>query len=319
MLRLPLGTLAALALVAAPAAIASVGPSPGVVSGGNGLDATAGATRYVTTVIGSRTVLQEVRARDGSVLTASFSGTFGIPLTTYSGDTGGLTADGRTLVLGDASPQTTPLRKQTSFLAVYTNDLRTRARITLRGDFAFDALSPDGRMLYLIQHLSPTDTSRYVVRAYDVDNHVLVSGTIADKSQQGWIMAGAPVARATGPGGRWVYTLYQRTGGTPFVHALDTVTGIAHCTGIPWTGDQTPIWNLRLSLGHGGRSLAIHWRSGRPFMVMDTRSWRLSTPRGSFPSWIVGVAVGATLALLLGAAALRRAIRAEGPLAVRPA
>ena len=53
----------------------------------------------------------------------------------------------------------------------------------MRGDFAFDALSPDGRMLYLIQHLSAADTSRYIVRAYDIQNGVLLSGTIADKSQ----------------------------------------------------------------------------------------------------------------------------------------
>ena len=36
-------------------------------------------------------------------------------------------------------------------------------------------------------------------------------------------MAGYPVARATGPGGRWVYTLYRQPTNYPFVHALDTV------------------------------------------------------------------------------------------------
>ena len=311
----------ALALVAAPAALAANGPSPGVVSGGNGVVAPGGAIRYVTVPAGARTTLEAVRVRDGRVVRfASFPGRFGIPLTTYSGSTGGVSADGLTVVLTDASPHSAPLRDATSFLVAYTKTFETRAEITLTGDFAFDALSPDGKMLYLIQHLSATDTSRYIVRAYDVGNGVLLSGTVADKSQEGWVMAGAPVARATGPGGRRVYTLYQRTGGTPFVHALDTTMGVAHCIGIPWTGDQTAIWKLRLSLGHGGRTLAIHWQSGRKFMLMDTRSWRLSTPHGGGFAWgILAAAIGGAFVLLLAAALLRRALRAAGPLAARPA
>jgi hypothetical protein len=313
--------VASLALVAAPNALASGGPSPGVVTGGTGLAAPGGAIRYVAAPTATRTVLEVVRVHGGSVMRyASFAGLFGIPLTTYSGTTGGLSADRRTLVLGDASPQTTALRKATTFLAVYTDTLGTRALITLRGDFAFDALSPDGRMLYLIQHLSATDTSRYVVRAYDILNGVLLSGTVADKSQRGWVMAGAPVARASGPGGRWVYTLYQRTGGTPFVHALDTMTGHAHCIGIPWTGNQAAIWNLRLSLGRDGRTLAIHWKSGHGFLLMNTRSWRLSTPHGGGFAWgILAAAIGGAFALLLAAALLRRALRTDGPLEARPA
>jgi hypothetical protein len=307
----------ALVLAAAPAALAANGPTLGVVSGGNGVAAPGGAIRYVTVPAGTRTALEAVRVRDGRVVRfASFAGAFGIPVTTYSGSTGGVSADGLTVVLAERSPD----RGSTSFLAVYTKTFETSAAITLTGDFAFDALSPDGKMLYLIQHLSPTDSSRYVVRAYDVDNGFLLRGTVADKSQQGWVMAGVPVARATGPGGRWVYTLYQRTGGTPFVHALDSMTGHAHCIGIPWSGDQAAIWNLRLSLGRGAHTLAIHWKSGHSFMSMDTRSWRLSVPHGGGFAWgILAAAIGGALALLLAAWLLRRALRAEGPLEARPA
>ena len=73
------------------------------------------------------------------------------------------------------------------------------------------------------------------------------------------------------------------------------------------------------ALGHGGRTLAIHWRSGRGFLTMDTRSWRLSTPHGGFAWSILAAALGGALALLLLAAALRHALRAEGPLEARPA
>ena len=68
--------------------------------------------------------------------------------------------------------------------------------------------------------------------------HVEVS---ADKAQAGWVMEGSPMTRATSADGRWVYTLYSRPGGYPFVHALDTVNGVAHCIGLPWRGDQAPM------------------------------------------------------------------------------
>src|SRR5439155_18058731 len=141
MLRLLLaGTLA---LVAAPTALASNGPSPGVVLGGNGVAAPGGATRYVTVPAGSRTALEAVRVRDGRVVRfGSFPGRFGIPLTTYSGSTGGVSADGLTVVLADASRHSAPLRSSTSFLAVFAKTFETRATITLQGDFPFDALSP---------------------------------------------------------------------------------------------------------------------------------------------------------------------------------
>jgi hypothetical protein len=314
------GALAALALAVAPAALAS-GTSPGVLLGGGGIAASGGTIHYVAVPAGSQTMLESVRVRDGKVLRfASFAGQLGVPVTTFEGSPGGLSADGSTLVLADATQPGQTLRKTSSFVAVFARNLTTRALITLHGDFSYDALSPDGTKLYLVQHVSSADQTRYVVRAYDVDNGYLLPGTIADKSQVGWVMAGMPVARATGPGGRWVYTLYQRPGGTAFVHALDTETGVAHCTGIPFAGDQSPIWNLRLSLAHGGRTLSIHWRTGRSFLLMDTRSWRLSTPSaGGFQWWIVGAGVGGALALLAAAALLRRALRAEGPLEARPA
>ena len=50
-------------------------------------------------------------------------------------------------------------------------------------------------------------------------------------------MDGYPLTRVTSADGRWVYTLYQNggVGGYPFVHALDTVRGVAHCIGVPLT------------------------------------------------------------------------------------
>src|SRR5437899_1858493 len=80
---------------------------------------------------------------------------------------------------------------------------------------------PDGRTLYLIQHTSTSDLVRYVVRAYDLRTKRLLPGTITDPREPGEAMKGYPVARATSLHGAWVYTLYLRMGGKPFVHALN--------------------------------------------------------------------------------------------------
>src|SRR5579862_7396280 len=62
-------------------------------------------------------------------------------------------------------------------------------------------------------------------------------------------MQGSPVTRTTSADGRWVYTLYTNQGGYPFVHALDTVLGVAHCVGLPMR-NQTAIDDAKLVL-HG--------------------------------------------------------------------
>ncbi|HEY2543213.1 MAG TPA: hypothetical protein VGH92_09190, partial [Gaiellaceae bacterium] len=96
---------------------------------------------------------------------------------------------------------------------------------------------------------------------------------------------------------RWVYTLYSNPSGYPFIHALDTVRGVAHCVGIPMA-KQGGIYNLELALR--GNRLAVHWRSGRPFLNVNTTTWRVSPARaGAFPWWTVGVAVA--VLLILGA------------------
>src|SRR4029077_18738176 len=96
-------------------------------------------------------------------------------------------------------------------------------------------------------------------------------------------------ARTSSLDGRWVYTLYQNPGGYPFVHALDTVRGVAHCIGLPWRGSQDGFYNLRLTLH--GRSLAVHWLSGRPWLRVDTRTWRVAADRRDGLPWIA-VAAG---------------------------
>ena len=85
-------------------------------------------------------------------------GAFGVAVLSPQGGYGeGLSHDGRTLVL-----QSMGLAAKTQFALVNTSDLTTRDRISLNGTFAFDALSPDGSRLYLIEHTSLQDVQRAI-------------------------------------------------------------------------------------------------------------------------------------------------------------
>jgi hypothetical protein len=296
-------------LCAAPAALAA-GPDPGVMLGGLGVSGPGGKIRYVAVGGKGVTTVTAMRRSGRVVRWATYRGGFGIPAVTFNGSTGGVSSDGSTLVLADSHTGngTYPLKKRSAFLIVNAKSLRVRARVALRGHYSFDALSPDGSRLYLIQHVSALKLTHYVVRAYDLDRNQLLAGRIADKSQRGWVMNGMPFARATSVGGRWVYTLYQNPGGYPFVHALDTVRGVAHCIGIPWTGSQNALWKLRLSVRDSGRTLALRWRSGRPFLAVAVGSWRISHPskhEAGFPWWIVAVCAGGGAALVAGGLLVR--------------
>ena len=253
----------------------------------------------------------------------SLRGAWVVPGVALDGTPGGLSGDGRTLVLTKSPVSVYPT--WSDFRVVRTRDLAPVQRVHLQGSFSYDALSPDGSRLYLIQHVQNPSLSRYVVRAYDLARRRLLPGRIADRTQRGWVMAGWPVTRATSADGRWVYTLYARPGGTPFVHVLDTVRGVAHCTGIPWRSEnQNPLWSLRLSVRNGGRTLSLHWRSGREFLAVTRGTWRISRPTAAragsgFPWWILGVAgAGALLALMAYGRARRRTDRSGSASATAP-
>ena len=271
-----------LALCAAPAAFAD-GPVSGAYQNGDGVLVDDGAARVVAVGVydGGTTMLTRISAATGSVeATVPLVGAWGIPATVPSAPEG-VSANGRTLVLGDATyvyPRT-----RSGFLLVDPKTLRISHGITLQGDFAYDAISPNGKRLYLIQHMS-NDNAKYVVRAFDVPSLRLLPGRIADRTQKSWVMQGYAVDRVTSTDGRWVYTLYGNPGGFPFVHALDTVEGVAHCVGLPWRGSDTAPYNMRLSLT--GTTLRVHWRSGRAWQRIDTRTYSVSTDRhDGFPWW----------------------------------
>src|SRR5581483_2149975 len=199
-------------------AAGAAGPSPGVLQGSTGVTAPTTPFRFVALNGPGTTTLAAIDKTSGGVTRwRTLAGEWGIPLVTFGGTADGLSRDGRTLVVAEWTPPSTgPLRAQSTFGVYDTKALRERGRFTLRGDFSFDALSPDAGTLYLIQHVSEQDVFKYLVRAYDLRANRLLPTVVADKRQRGWVMRGLPVRRLASPDGRWVYTLYSQDGGAPF-------------------------------------------------------------------------------------------------------
>jgi hypothetical protein len=243
-----------LALLAVPAATAA---GPWLGTGGSGFG-------YTTAVHGQTTTV-----RNGSQ-TISLSGRFGVARVTLNGGIGGLSANGRVLVLGERFQPTGELRAQSAFAVLSTKPLALRRIVELKGDFGFDALAPDGSTLYLIQHVSAANLTSYRVRAYDLRAGTLLTRVIADKRQRTWLMNGYPISRATSADGRWVYTLYANPDNYPFVHALDTTARTAVCVGLPidWTLNQQAINSARLRLN--GQRLLVGGLA-----ALDTRTFQV--------------------------------------------
>ena len=185
-------------------------------------------------------------------------GTFTVPAVAYDGSPSGLSADGRTLVL--IKPRTSWPRERTTFAVIEAKGMQVRRRFTLPGDFSFDAISPNGRVAYLIQYLSPRDVTKYAVRAYDMRVQRLFRAPVVDKSEPDEDMSGIPLARVSDSQGRWAYTLYDGAE-HPFVHALDTEHRTAVCidlddvrslrgAGLQLNGD-------RLTVASDARNLAV--------------------------------------------------------------
>jgi hypothetical protein len=260
-----------LCLSAAAIAGGGKGPAPQPLVGGDGIRSADGASRFVTLTTGRDSLVEVVRVRDGRVLRwNAVPGFWGIPAVTQTGDTGGLSHDGKHLVLAGPLAPTTD---QTSrFTVVDTKRLRVVKRIELRGAFAFDALSPDMKTLFVVQWLDFENALSYQVRAVSLVTGRLLPGVIVDRDEPG-PMAGLPLKRATEPSGRWVYTLYAAgEGAHPFVHALDTRTRTAMCIDLPhWHDRSGKLW--RTTLRAPGTTVVL--RDGRGRVLATIKDQKL--------------------------------------------
>ena len=254
-------------------------PVIGIDAGPGGVPARSGNVRYVTLRAGPDTVLAKIEQEGGNVATSVLMrGTLAVPVVAFDGTPGGVSADGSTLVL--IRPRAAFPRASTTFAVVATGSLRTRERVTLRGDFSFDAVSPDGEFVYLIEYTSRTDPTRYRVRAYDAVAGRLLPEPIVDPREPDERMRGYPITRVTSPDGRFEYTLYDGAGHGPFVHALDTEARSAACIDLDALAARADLYELRLAVSADGRIVSVT-RANEPLALIDAQTFDVSEPRAA--------------------------------------
>jgi hypothetical protein len=239
-----------LALLVPQGALAAGGPVAPVQ--GKYIGVPGSPYRYAAFNARGNTVIKRQAGSRPAVSELRVSGHYGIPGVDYGGSMTGLSADGRTLVLAEL-PRSSPPRV-TRLLVLATAPLAVRARLTLPGWSTVDAISPDGRWLYLI-HFPSSDISRYEVLAYDLPAHRLLAKPVVDPRDHE-PMTGFAINRVMSADGRWAYTLYFRPSGTPFIHALDTAGRRAVCIDLP-SGTSADVGNGHLILTPGGTTLHV--------------------------------------------------------------
>jgi hypothetical protein len=261
-----------LGLAAPSAALAAGGPVPPVQGRAIGV---AGSTyQYAAFAAGSNTIVKQLQASAGTVGSElRLAGQYGIPAIDYSGSTTGLSADGRTLMLAEI-PGNIPPRTTRLLTLDATPRLALRATLSLPGWWTVDAISPNGRWLYLI-HYASSNILSYQVRAYDLLARRLDPRPVVDPREPDEAMTGIAITRVMSAGARWAYTLYTRPSGVPFIHALDTVGRRAVCIDLP-SLTNADIGNAYLGLTQGGRMLRIDI-DGVTRAAVATRTFAVTT------------------------------------------
>jgi len=191
------------------------------------------------TLLHTVTVQPDLPAR-----TRSIEGNWRLPTLGRDALPVGQSADGSTVVLVEDGADA---EDATSRFAVSTRGEATRI-VELAGAFEYDALSPDGSILYVIEHLPGPPARHYQVRAVDVATGSLGDQVIADKRNLDAAMGGYPITQLRHEHGV-VFTLYRGTDYT-FIHALNSHEAWAICLGLP-------------TIGAGDEEAAADWGLGQ--------------------------------------------------------
>lgn len=201
------------------------------------------------------------------VALAAASGNFDLPV--VAGDArAGLSADGRTAVLAER-----PASGRSRFALVDTEARRIRRVVSLRGDFGFDAVSPDGSRVYVVHYLS-RDRRRYAVQALKADDPKAALETVVEKGEPGERMSGLPITRTTSPDGGWIYTLYDGAGGEPFIHALQSAEQFTVCIDLHALEGRRDLGSLKLALD--GVVLTVTDQRRKPLVRVNTESYEVT-------------------------------------------
>ena len=182
--------------------------------------------KHVYTTDGTSLVVTDAATAD-TVNTLQLHGAYHLPAATANGVPGGLSQDGRWLVV-EALDGTT-----TRMLVIGTAPLRIQYTVALPGQFEFDAIDNLATNLYLIQRLDGRD---YYVRRYDLTTGSLSPDIIFDKSDGGQAMTGLRLSGVPSADGQWLFSIYVRAHQAPFIHALSLGAPFALCLDLAGRG-----------------------------------------------------------------------------------
>ena len=166
--------------------------------------------------------------------------------------------------------------------------LKPARTISLHGDFSFDALSPGGRRLFLIQHAYAQNLARYAVRVSTCERPAGREG----RGRQGRAQHGG-LRHAPRDGARLALGLHalQRGGnGGYFIHALDTVGVRAVCIDLPATTDPDALGRSHLVADPSGQRLDVVGADGKTLYSIDLRTFKVTkaVARPRYQASIVG-------------------------------
>jgi hypothetical protein len=260
----PLRTLTCALAVASACAAAPAAANPGLQRAAGGPGASASLDNGVLTM-----------HWPGGTARLSVPPDYLLPAVTTRGELGGVSFDGRTVVLTYARQGE---GGRSRFLVAENGKLTPLA---FRGTVTFDAVAPRGSAIYLTRRASATDATRYTVLAYNRHEKTLnpvitkiVFSADGGEKPDGWTMQGQPLTRTTAPDGRWTYTLYNSRE-YPFIHALPLGQGAwAACIELPekW---RDRVGTLRLRTAPHN-TLQVLSATGDVLATADLSQWRLS-------------------------------------------
>ena len=236
--------LAALLLSGVVADRGGASPAAEVIS----VDGAAGVWRVGR--VGASTRVERVLG--SSAWSTTVAGQWRLPEVAARRMVGGASADGSSLALAQ---QVVAGSATSSFVVVRRNTVKT---VVLRGMWNFDALSVDGRTLFLTESIGD---GKYWVRSVNVatgragDPIVTKSITPTSVEVDEGPMEGLPMDRVVTADGVTVFTLYDGPA-FPFVHALNVANGGALCYELIGVSD-VPVARLRLRLGRVSGSVDV--------------------------------------------------------------
>jgi hypothetical protein len=211
--------------------------------------------------------LVDLEPQTGAILhRMQLTGHFELPPATVTGVPGGLSQNGRWLVLESFDATSNGVRTATHLLVVDTSYGKAAQQVNLNGFFEFDAVSNDGRRIFLIEYL---DGNQYHVRFYDLGAGRLDPNIVFDKSDGSSAMAGVRLTGIPSHDGQWLYSIYVREDKSAFIHALNLDGPFALCLDLPGSGYAANPDEFHWSLAMNAAGTHLYAANGATGIVTD--------------------------------------------------